>query len=211
MTAVRFLGVCLAIVGVAVFTAGFAACGSGDMPRTSTPVTSAIHEQLFNNFKKAVSSANADGYAPYWLGRGFEAGGIMFAGPDVDGDFRGKSGGGVRFGYSGSSVPPHGLATLYFDEYSAKAWSAEVAFYAKMGGDDVMVAGHQAKVVHEKNDAGRTVALLVIVPIDETTIVATAESLKDLASTAAVVPEGNPLMDQSAFLAVMQNLRPYPQ
>ena len=43
----------------------------------------ATDEHYFENFKTAIASADTDGYTPYWLGRGFTAGGLTFAGPYV--------------------------------------------------------------------------------------------------------------------------------
>jgi hypothetical protein len=204
----------VAIVSVVALTAGFAACGSGsgDKPQAGTPSISAIYEQLFKNFQKAVANAKNEGYTPYWLGRRFDAGGVTFSGPSTDGSYQGREGGGVRFSYTGTStVPPHDVTILDFDEYSAQAWGADESYYRNKGGADIVVAGHGAKVVQQKNDSARTIALLLIVSIGETTIVARAPSVIDVASSPGAGSEGNPLMDQATFLAVMQNLRPYPQ
>ncbi len=193
---IRALGSLLAVVGL---VAVVIAC-SGESADTAPTMSGSFDEHFFNNFKKAVEDAKADGYTPYWLGKRFEAGGLTFEGPYVDDFFDGLSGGGVSFAYA-ASVAPSGLVTLDFAEYSPAASSEVSAFYARQPGRDVTVAGLSAKLMPAREGVRR-----LVVQAGDTMILVRTHAMGSTGGS-----DRNPLFDGETLLAVMENLRPYPQ
>jgi hypothetical protein len=69
-----------------------------------------------------VATAPQDGYTPYWLGRGFVAGGLTFTGP-YTADFAEEVEGGGSWGVYIAKVGKQGAVTLSVRSYSAAAWA----------------------------------------------------------------------------------------
>lgn len=185
-----------------------AACGSGTTkPSGAEPSGAPKDDHFFENFKKAVEDAEDDGYRPYWLGRGFEAGGVTFDGPNVTDFFDGTPGGGVRFSYGGF-VPPQGRVVIHFDEYSPEAWSMIEPLRAGYGGREIVVAGHSGKLRIDKGSSNAPSGLVeLVLSIGNTVVVVTVSGGRGRTDGAA---DPNPLTDEATFLSMMENLRPYP-
>ncbi len=167
-------------------------------------------ESVFNNFKTVVASADRDGYTPYWLGREFTAGGLVFQGP-VTSDLPGQvAGGGVRMEYNadlalrGSS----GAVGLEVVVYSPAAWEKDRGRVDASATKFVRVAGQDAKLSAIAGGTRPVEELVLQLKFGDTTVIAIAGAGGPLVPGG---PDANPLIDEATFLAVMQNLRPYPQ
>ena len=171
------------------------------------PVT---EDHFFDNFKTVVATADKDGYTPYWLGRGFQAGGLEFRGPfagDI-GFSTGITGGGAQFDYYATLVPGHGAVTLSISLYSPQAWAQSPRNHPAPPGASqgaVTVGIHGGQLVTVRDSIG--VARYLEVQLGATVLFAIVN--QSIPQTPG--PDPNPLADEATFLAVMQNLRPYPQ
>jgi hypothetical protein len=175
-----------------------------------------LRTQGLRNLEKIAASER--NYDLYWLGPGFTAGGIEYWGPDVDdpdsdtaaiGEVRG---GGLGMYYLPSSTTCCGDLNLVL--YSRPAWEmlqdrrrrgAQPRFESK----EVEVNGQPAELrtVFNNPDPG-IAARVLVVDYGGTVVYAVTGSTN---SSTATAPDTNPLIDEEAFLAVMQNLRPYPE
>jgi hypothetical protein len=201
----------------AVFVAGVlsillvAACSGGDKPaRQDGAGDTWPVDHVFQNFVKTVSSAEADGYVPYWLGREFTVGDVVFSGPYVNDYGTEVPGGGVDFNYTGDVSKVYGrgaLVSLDFIEYSPAAWGEKPHSLPVDPDKWVTVGGHRAKLWISHAPSRPIAGLTLLLTIDDTTIMAIASSG---GSPTRGAPDANPLIDEAAFLATLNNLRPYP-
>jgi hypothetical protein len=186
-----------------VFSAAlmFSACGSGLTQKQSPG------DQLYDNFRTAAAGAARDGYAMYWFGRGFEAAGMKFNGPysSIFEDLRPGGAGATYDSSNGSSV--------HVNSYNAGAWAQAPEGRSVQPGvpaspnviaKPVNVAGRDA-VLRTNMERGVVAEQRMDWQIGDTHVAASTSDLR--------TPEGNvnPLIDEQTFLAVMENLRPYPQ
>jgi hypothetical protein len=162
--------------------------------------------QGYKNFQTAVAKAPQDGYAAYWLGRKFRAGGLTFTGPDVADFGTEVTGGGVQMSYNANAG-----GGLVITLYSDAAWQ-------QGGGTRPLPKNTMTKNVTIKGIAGE----LFLVPagtrpvndvrlnlrLGNTMVEAIAQAGGSATSGG---PDANPLIDEQTFLSVMQQLRPYPQ
>jgi hypothetical protein len=193
--------VCQASIAIALlFTA--AAC---DTPAPAP-------DQGYRNFQTAVAGASKDGYAPYWLGRGFTAGGLAFTGPSTA-DFGGEvDGGGVQFNYHANVLAGRGSVGLQIILYSARAWDKVKAVQGAKPAPgtvitNVTVPGGAGRVLELRDRTGNVEEIRLIAQLGDTTVLAIAGR----GNPPTPGPDLNPLTDEKTFLAVMQNLRLYPE
>jgi|CXWL01.1.fsa_nt_gi hypothetical protein len=158
-------------------------------------------ERGFSNFQTAVASADADGYTPYWLGREFEAGGMTFKGSHVS-DYGGEIEGGLNTNYIDVSEDGLGiLITLYGPDAWARNRDA-IENSPNSTSRPLQIAGRDATLMQ----LGRFNKAAVVY-FDDTVVVASVSGSTFLTPQ----PEPNPLVDEATFLAVLENLRPYPE
>jgi hypothetical protein len=193
--------VCQASIAIALVLAA-AAC---DTPRRAP-------DQDYRNFQTAVASASKDGYAPYWLGRGFTVGGLSFTGPSTA-DFGGEvEGGGANFSYDADVLDGGGSVSLDVTLYSPAAWDRVKAVQGAVPAPnavvtDVAVPGGAGRLLQTRDSAGSIEQLRLVAQLGDTTVLAIA--LRGNRATPG--PDLNPLTDKRTFISVMQNLRLYPQ
>ena len=173
------------------------------------PVT---EEHFFDNFKTVVASAEQDGYTPYWLGRGFQAGGLEFRGPfagDI-GFSTGITGGGAQFAYYATFDPSRFAGDLTLILFSEHAWAQSPQNRPPPPGAAqraVTVGGNTGTLTTASDPAGMPGGMILQLQLGATTILAVVPHLVPRTPG----PDPSPLADEATFLAVMQNLRPYPQ
>jgi hypothetical protein len=170
-------------------------------------------DQDYRNFQTAVASASKDGYTPYWLGRGFTAGGLSFTGPRTP-DFGAEvEGGGANFTYNADVLDGRGSVGLDITLYSTKAWDKVQAVQDVAPGvvgvtvTDVTIAGRPGRVLEKRNGLGTLEQIRLIVTLGDTTVLGIATRGTPLTPG----PGLNPLTDKQTFISALQNLRPYPQ
>ncbi|MEX2245691.1 MAG: hypothetical protein WEC75_03300 [Dehalococcoidia bacterium] len=188
------------LAGVA--TLALAACGSGE--RAQQPPGSGDH--FYDNFQTAVASVPNRDYDIYWLGREFSAGGMLFSGPhfpDFGGDVTESS---VAFHYTGTRV------SLELSFISPGYWPSVADRFTNQPGaisERVTVAGSDGQLLLIPG-AGRPVnSATLIVILERSVVVASVNSTTT--GGAGGVPDANPLIDVETFLAVTEELRPYPE
>ena len=148
-------------------------------------------------------------YQVYWLGSEFTAAGLVFHGPLVPG-FEEPSIDAIQVEYNSS--PP--VAGLDISLMSSAHWDAGRGRVLGPGPDrptirQVTVAGAAATLYTVPGSVGRPVGgLFLTVELGDTVVYANTGSVGPATPGG---PEANPLIDEQTFLAVMQNLRPYPQ
>jgi hypothetical protein len=159
-------------------------------------------DHLYGNFKTVVATAPEDGYRPYWLGRGFDAGGLRFKGP-FTADFAEEVEGGVSTDYVADNS-----GVLNLTSYSPPAWERAEARGTPFGSAmrPVTVAGRPA-VLTTVTERGSVGQLRLDLEIDHTHVRAIAQAVVMLTPG----PNQNPLVDERTFLEVLSHLRPYPQ
>lgn len=190
--------------GVLVVAIALARCSGGGAPEAPS------RESVFSDFKTVVASADRDGYTPYWLGREFTAGGLVFQGP-ITSDLPGQvAGGGVRMEYNADLAlrGSAGVVGLEVTVYSPAAWEKARSTQDGSATKYVRVAGQEAKLFLIAAGTRPVAQARLLLVFGNTTVLAIAGSG---GPEAAGGPDVNPLIDETAFLAVMQNLRPYPQ
>jgi hypothetical protein len=165
-------------------------------------------EDDYQNFVRAIETADEVGYKPYWLGRNFTHEGITFFGPSMP-DFGGEIVGGVGFTYD--APLDRGGGDIEIILISDSAW-ADSGFSGspRAAGTTVKtvtVVGVQATLLFIPAGTRPINQTALIMEIAGTHIVARAHS------GGAVTPGGpdsNPLIYEDAFLSVVEQLRPYP-
>jgi hypothetical protein len=168
----------------------------------------------FRTFQTRVASSDADGYTPYWLGRTFVAGGLVFEGPYVPRQGDEVQGGGVEFTYQAATQGGKGLAVLSVLEYSteARAWAERFNGLGRFGPDAtltrVLIDGASATMaaIPAGDRPVNQRRLLVEMPGATVLIIALAGG-----SPTPGGADTNPLIDEATFLAAVKNLRPYPE
>lgn len=166
-----------------------------------------------DNFATAVARSDEDGYTVYWLGEQFEAGGLTFKGPEVSNFGLDVPGGGVEADYV-ADVAGGGQTNLALYAFSEEGWRLRLAAVGGLihNGDvsrSVRVAGFEATLVVRPGPPTRDADdLLLAIDVGDTMVLASAGSG---GSPAPGEPDYNPLVDEATFLAVMENLRPYPE
>ena len=182
---------------------------------SKNPITEQqVNRDLYGNFQTAVASDR--NYDVYWMGRSVDAGGLTYKGPEASAR-AGTEGLGAGIGlndadhlaidYAPDCNTCVGIAiTLYsreaWDERSARTPRSDLQFEA------VQVNGYSAQLWTRLYSAGGEIsAWIMVVGYGRTVVEAVASP-----STPATDRAGaGPVMDKATFLAVMQNLRPYPQ
>jgi hypothetical protein len=172
------------------------ACGSGD----------SVNEPA--SYEALAEAALEDGLQPYWLGARFEAGGLDWdqidstAGKAQDGTTAS-----IELHYfdadQSGAVDVVSMSEASFDE-SARLWRNPV---------QVTVESREANV------AGQPIEFLTLCLPSRCPNIFRAILIRNgvivVASTSSYISPGgvesNPLMEESAFLAVLENLRPYPE
>ena len=193
-------GLSLCIVGVAVLAA---ACDAGSGHVKVSPV-----EFGRQRFQTAIAIPDR-AYQVYWLGSEFTAVGLVFHGPLVPG-FDEPNPDSIQVEYNSS--PP--VAGLDISLMSSAHWDAVRGRLLGSGPDrpairQLTVAGTPATLYTVPGELGRPVGgLFLMMPFGDTVVYARTNSVRSAAPDGA---EANPLTDEATFLAVMQNLRPYPQ
>ena len=164
----------------------------------------------YDNFVAATKRADSEGWKPYWLGRSFTAGQLTFDGPRV-GEFGYEiEGGGTVYKYH--SALASGSVGLDVYIYSSQAWMAaeSIGRTRRPPGAtirDVKLAGHDATLSVSKDSRGFVDQVRADIEIDGIMVRAHAGRATPLTGDVDL----NPLTDEATFLAVMQNLRPYPE
>lgn len=156
-------------------------------------------------------------YDVYWFGRSFAVGDVVFKGPHVN-DFGigDVDGGGLTTEYN-STLPSGGCCgTLNVVMYSRPAW-ARIEPIRAPGRQlsevkNVTVDGHPAEFITRRNRPrelrpGEVNSRGLVIDYGTTVVEIGTSALPPTPTD----PQPNPLIDEATFLAVMQNLRPYPQ
>lgn len=187
----------------------------------------------YDNFRTAAARGPEEGYTAYWLGRRVTAGNLEFVGPIVSDDWDDHiiiTGGGVVWmRYNATSAErrlrvgeaPGPLSILV---YAQAAWIAQPQIgrdYVPLGSTQraVTVAGRPGTLITERSATGRLDRLRLIIDFSPTMVVAdavrsywsTPYTLTPKEPDPALDAARDPLMDEATFLAVMENIRPYPQ
>jgi hypothetical protein len=183
-----------------------AACGGGG-PRTDPQED----HPGFANFRETVASAEEDGYTPYWLGRGFPAGGLSFEGPYVaEGDE--VTGGGVESSYEAVTPDGKGIVVLDVYSFSPSAWERRQQTRGSVApgapSTNVELFGQETKLWAIPAGTRPVNNLFLVLQFGDTTV-----QVVSSAGGAPVEggPDVNPLVDEATFLSVVEKLRPYPE
>jgi hypothetical protein len=174
------------------------------------PTDEDFEREAFSNFQTAVAAPDRN-FDAYWLGRNFTINGVEFEGPAVGELGRGEGGESLTFGYA---APAAGVCCfgLNVTLYGPAAWE-EVK---RIRGDhnvsgttrDVTIMGFPATFRKVVDPPGVIQALVLHVFADDTVIEAVAGAATPLTPSD---PQPNPLVHEATFLAVMEQLRPYPE
>ncbi len=183
-----------------------AACGPLDGELTEE----AANRQGFDNFQTAVASER--NYDIYWLGDEFEAGGLTFRGPVVAEFGNEIEAGGLVVEYA-AAVGAVCCVDLQIRLYGDRAWAIEeerraVIPKSNLESRNVVVAGTPGVLTTHSGSSLPVNAQRLVLQIGRTHIEASASAAHPLTPTD---PQPNPLIDEAAFLAVMEHLRPYPE
>ena len=165
-----------------------------------------VNRQGFDIFKAAVASDR--NYDVYWLGRDPEVLGSAYAGPAA-----------LARSDPGGQVEGGGLVTFYgqdpswleIDMYSLDGWDRITASRPKSvryESKSLTIDNHPAELLTRHNEGGDVQSRRLVVHFERTVVEATTGAVVPSTPTA---PQPNPLTDEATFLAVMQNLRPYPE
>jgi hypothetical protein len=186
---------------VVLLAATHAACTS---PGTSSD------DEGFENFKEAAASDR--NYDMYWLGRSFQAGGLVFEGPEVDGiaGIGDVEGGGLSMSYTAATGTCCGSLRMVL--YSPSAWEHILRLRARtrppLADVGVVVVGRRiAELRSTFGPPGQLHGQILTVDTGSTVVEVITSRVEPLA---AGDPQPNPLLDRETFLAVMENLRAYP-
>jgi len=178
---------------------GFAACTS-----TNAPDATQVDKTAYDNFRTAVASVPDRHFQVYWLGREFNAGGVMFRGPYF------VPVGGV---VNSNRLDIEYSAGLNIRLYSQSAWATAAPTVEHPSAGEPkrrsVVVGGRSAVLVTGSVPGRPINYqLLIIDFGDTvaTVVAGAGG-----PVTPGGPDANPLIDEATFLSVMQQLRPYPQ
>ena len=178
------------------------ACGSAE---------DAANRQGFDNFQAAVGADR--NYDMYWMGREFEAAGHTYRGPEAlaPSDPGGEvEGGGLIIFYEGEPL------SLRLELYSRAAWVRLTGIRAKNAQQlrfktkEVEINGKPATLKTTFGDRHPIDAQFLVIEYGDTIVEASTSAVSGSTPLAGDA-DLNPLTDEATFLAVMQNLRPYPQ
>jgi hypothetical protein len=182
-------------------TLAFAAAGC-----STSPVRGDLDNEGYRNFQTAVAADRT--YDVYWLGRSFEAGGIEYEGPNVPRIGGSVDGGGVVIDYLSKLTD---LSSLELTIYSRAAWDLAEKRRGpipdRFSVKSVDVGGHPAELRTGKGDLTPVSAQILVIDYGDTIVEAETGAVIPLTPMG---PQPNPLVDEAAFLAVMEQLRPYP-
>ena len=133
-------------------------------------------ESGFKNYKDVIASSEKDGYTPYWLGREFTAGDLLFTGPHIA-ERDEIVGGGARSTYAGVVKELDGSVQFELSMYSPQAWELERSRHtgASPAGTVtrmVEVDGHQGTLSLIPAGTRPINAARLVLNIGDTTIVA---------------------------------------
>lgn len=209
----KFVRATFLVLAMCVAVSAAMACGTGGSSTTSrgTAVPTAdaltgLYEHAFNNYKKAIAGATSDGYVPVWLGRTFDAGGLTFVGPSVDDIANPIRGGGVHFRYDVDNP----LSYVDLTQYSPTAWENLGRARPPDSGRAVQIGPYAGKLINMPPARGNPAIIEIVVNVDGSFLVARVQAFGG-EPQGTPEPQPNPLLNEATFLAVMQNLRPYPQ
>ena len=168
-------------------------------------------EHYYENFVDLAEQADELGFTPYWLGRSFEAGGLIFEGPSVADFGADVTGGGISASYA-ARIQGGGTAPLNLTLYSPEAWR-RVEDGVMNPRDpttrrNVVVAGHDAEMLIISAGTRPVNAIRLVIHQGETTILANAGSVGPAMEGG---PDLNPLVEPDTLLAAMQQLRAWPE
>ncbi len=179
------------------------------------PTEDQVNRDLYGNFETAVASPNRN-YAAYWMGREFKAGALTYQGPQAN---AAAGSGGLGAGIGVNDVDGLQLSytttrccELELTLYSRRAWDRFDPLSPLPGRErkTVYVNGNEAVLWTRYDSPGKVSSQTLIIDYGKTVAtVVTGSALPTIVSTPQ--PDPNPLIDEATFLAVMQNLRPYPQ
>ena len=183
-----------------------AACG----PLGDDISEEAANRQGFDNFQTAVASDR--NYDIYWLGREFEATGLTFRGPSVASFGDDVEGGGLGILYL-TDCNGSRCSDVKLGMYSRAAWSLAQARRAAAPSPHfetktVYVNGWEAELRTNLGTLTPVAAQILTIDFGDTVVEAVTGAYVPATPTD---PQPNPLIDEAAFLAVMEHLRPYPE
>jgi hypothetical protein len=168
-------------------------------------------DQEYENFVDLAEQADELGITPYWLGRSFEAGGLRFEGPNVPDFGADVAGGGIDMSYDARTTAG-GTAPLNITLYSPEAWRAVEDGVMKTRDPtrrvQVTVLGQPAELLLIAGGTRPVNVARLIFRIGTTTIRAEGGSV---GSDYDGGPDRNPLVDPDALLAVLEQLRVWPE
>jgi len=171
-------------------------------------------DQDYQNFLTLARRAPDEGYTMYWLGRQFEAGGLTFTGPSVS-DYGLEDPGSVNMSYDAPVLGGRGGVSFQIFLFSPAAWHVEEAagrarLPSNLATKTVTVAGHSATLTELPRTVfnGAAAGFELQADLGGTFLRVQATRAGSPTPGAAQL---NPLIDEQTFLAVLQNLRPYPQ
>jgi hypothetical protein len=191
--AMRFL-VCVVLAAVAC------GCGGG----SDSDGGSDSEDGVDSRFVERAEAAESEGWTPYWLGTSFDAGGFVFAGPNVP-DFAVVDDGGVSYQYVAPQEPI--AFELNIVLWSRDAW-ADARGSREFTGKPVEIAGMPGQLLPVLAPGGGVLQLQVLLEADDTVIdVTTRQAGIDPASGR----DRNPLMNEATLVSVLGELRPYPE
>lgn len=160
------------------------------------------------HFRTPVAEAIDNGITPYWLGRSITTGSGIWGAIDAD----------YPRGVVGVSLDAVELRYVSADDYAGSVDVSTIPAAEWGLVSDRVVSQPGATVTTVEIDGNQ--AQLVTVPsqtrrVHYRYLILRAGDWVVLVSTATVFAKGgaeaNPLMDEAAFLAVMEQLRPYPE
>jgi hypothetical protein len=167
--------------------------------------------QDYKNFLAAADHAPKDGYTVYWLGRGFQAGGLDFEGPGVsDTEAAGFEAGGFSMSYSAASAQG-GRVGLDVSVFTQQAWALSPSSQRRLPQNattaSVTAAAHSGTLTTVPQALTGTGILTFTFSLGDGTVIV-------VTTGPGIGPNGvdlNPLTNEQTFLNVLQDLRPYPQ
>lgn len=167
----------------------------------------------YDNFQTAVASDR--NYDIFWLGREFSGGGLTFHGPDAQamGSRIGEvEGGGLSTYYSSARCDDGACSELQLVMYSRDAWAQiqakrSAAPSPRFQSKAVEIDSRPAELRTIMGDRHPVSAQVLIVEYGRTIVEASTGALIPSTATAE---QPNPLIDETTFLSVMAELRPFP-
>jgi len=173
---------------------------------TSCDLGDESEDGLDKSFLRDVAAVEEMGLPVYWLGTEFPADGLVFRGP-YGAEFGNELEGGINMHYL--APIDGGNAAFDLTVYGRDAWGAAAGRVLNPGVPGVIrktvtVLGRDAEAVSVPLGARPVNILWLVLDMGDVIVVGTARS------GAPDEPE-NPLIDPDNLIAVMEDLRPYPE